>query len=75
MCYDEDGASEVDVNVVMADDGRLIEVQASGEDARFSKETFDHLLTMATAAIEKLFDLQKRVLGVGEATGETANSE
>ena len=75
MCYDEDGMSEVDMNVVMAEDGRLIEVQASGEDARFSKETFDHLLAMATAAIEKLIDLQKRVLGVGEATVETAHSE
>ncbi len=75
MCYDEDGTSEVDMNVVMADDGRLIEVQASGEDARFSKETFDRLLAMATAAIGRLFDLQKRVLGVGEATVETTHSE
>jgi ribonuclease PH len=75
MCANEDSMGEVDMNVVMADDGRLIEVQASGEDARFSKQTFDHLLAMATAAIEKVIDLQKRVLGVGEATGETANSE
>jgi ribonuclease PH len=75
MCYDEDSMSEADMNVVMADDGRFIEVQASGEDARFSKETFDQLLTMAAGAIRKLIELQKRVLGVGEDTVETARSD
>jgi len=75
MCYEEDSASELDLNVVMADDGRFIEIQASGEDSRFSKQTFDHLLAMSQAAIAKLIDLQKRVLGVGGAAVETAHSE
>jgi len=75
MCYEEDSASEADMNVVMADDGRFIEIQASGEDARFSKEAFDQLLAMASGGIQKLIELQKRVLGVGEATGEAAPGE
>ena len=75
MCYGEDSMSDADMNVVMADDGRFIEIQASGEDARFSKETFDRLLTMAAGAIQKLIELQKRVLGVGEARVEAAHSE
>lgn len=75
MCYEEDSMCEADFNVVMADDGRFIEVQASGEDSRFSKEILDHLLAMAEAAIRKLIELQKRVLGVGEATVEAAHSK
>ena len=75
MSYEEDSMGEVDMNVVMADDGQFIEVQASGEDARFSKDTFDELLAMAAGAIQKLIELQKRVLGVGEAAVETARGE
>jgi ribonuclease PH len=75
MCYEEDSGCEVDLNVVMADDDRFIEVQVSGEDNRFSKETLDQLVATSSAAIQKLIELQKRVLGVGEPTGETADSE
>jgi ribonuclease PH len=75
MCYEEDSASEADMNVVMADDGRFVEIQASGEDARFSKDAFDRLLAMASGGIQKLIELQKRVLGLGETTGEAAPGE
>ncbi|MCS7049942.1 MAG: ribonuclease PH, partial [Verrucomicrobiae bacterium] len=33
LCYEEDARAEVDMNVVMTGDGRLVEVQASGEEA------------------------------------------
>ena len=75
MCYEEDSACEVDLNVVMADDDRFIEVQVSGEDSRFSKETLDQLVATSSSAIRKLIGLQKQVLGVGEPTGEAAHSE
>jgi ribonuclease PH len=72
MCYEEDSACEVDLNVVMADDDRFIEVQISGEDSRFSKETLDQLIATSSSAIRKLIGLQKQVLGVGEPSGEEA---
>jgi ribonuclease PH len=75
MCYEEDSACDVDLNVVMADDDRFIEVQVSGEDSRFSKETLDQLVATSSSAIRKLIALQKQVLGVGEPTGEAAHSE
>jgi ribonuclease PH len=75
MCYEEDSACEVDLNVVMADDEQFIELQVSGEDSRFSKETLDQLVAMSGAAIQKLIGLQKRVLNVGEGTIEVAHSE
>lgn len=75
MCYEEDSICEADLNVVMADDGQFIEVQASGEDSRFSKETLDRLLAMSEAAIRKLIGLQKRALGVGEVSVEAARRE
>ncbi len=75
MCYGEDSICEVDLNVVMADDGRFIEVQVSGEDSRFSKETLDQLVATSSSAIQKLIGLQKRALGVGEPTVEAGHSK
>jgi ribonuclease PH len=52
--YEEDSAAEVDVNVVMAGDGRLIEVQATAERAPLDREQLDALLDLAAAGIEEI---------------------
>ncbi len=52
--YEEDSAAEVDVNVVMAGDGRLIEVQATAERAPLDREQLDELLDLAAAGIEEI---------------------
>ncbi len=57
--YSEDSRAEVDVNVVMSGDGRLIEVQATAEGARFSREQLDELLDLAGAGIERITELQR----------------
>ena len=56
--YSEDSRAEVDVNVVMSGDGRLIEVQATAEGARFSREQLDELLDLAGAGIEQILAAQ-----------------
>ena len=52
--YVEDSAAEVDVNVVMAGDGRLIEVQATAERAPLDRDQLDDLLDLASSGIEEI---------------------
>jgi len=60
--YTEDSNAEVDMNVVMAGDGRVIEVQATAERAPFSRTQLDELLDLATAGIEELTQVQHDAL-------------
>jgi ribonuclease PH len=56
--YSEDSRAEVDVNVVMTGDGRLVEVQATAEGDPFSREALDELLVVASAGIDAIKDAQ-----------------
>jgi len=62
LCYVEDSAAGVDMNVIMSDKGEFIEIQATGEKASFSKKQLDVLLNLAELGIEKLIKIQKDVL-------------
>jgi ribonuclease PH len=57
--YVEDSAAETDMNVVMAGDGRLVEVQATAERDPFSRELLDRLLDLAAAGIAELEAAQR----------------
>jgi ribonuclease PH len=52
--YEEDAAAEVDINVVMAGDGRLIEVQATAERAPLSRGQLDELLDLTAQGIDEI---------------------
>ena len=56
--YPEDRDAEVDMNVVMTGSGRLVEVQASGEEHDFTREEFDQLLQLAEEGIRKVLSFQ-----------------
>ncbi|MBP5485360.1 MAG: ribonuclease PH [Alphaproteobacteria bacterium] len=60
--YQEDCTAEMDANFVVAEDGRFIEVQSTGEQHPFSKLHLDVIMDMAVDATKKLIDLQKKVL-------------
>ena len=45
--YSEDSSAEVDLNVVMTGDGRLVEVQATAEREPFDRDELDELLDLA----------------------------
>jgi ribonuclease PH len=57
--YEEDSAAEVDVNVVMAGNGRLIEVQATAERAPLDRAQLDELLDLAAGGIEEIGSAQR----------------
>src|SRR2546426_810025 len=46
LCYEEDSKAAVDMNVVMTDEGHLVELQGTGEDAPFSKKQMMELLKL-----------------------------
>jgi len=62
LCYAEDRDAEVDLNVVMADDGRLVEVQGTAEGSPFSRETLDRMLDLAAHGIPRLIQCQREAL-------------
>lgn len=63
LCYSEDSVASVDMNVVMDDKGRIIEIQATGEKAPFLREQFNDMLDVAAKGIKELINVQKEVLG------------
>ena len=60
--YSEDSTAEVDFNVVMTDDDRLIEVQGTAEHGSFSRPQMDAMVDLATAGIRQLFALQRTAI-------------
>lgn len=58
--YSEDSAAEVDMNVVMTGDGRLIEVQGTAEREPFTRERLDAMLAAAASAGRKILKAQRR---------------
>jgi ribonuclease PH len=60
--YTEDAAADVDMNVVMTGDGRLIEVQATAEGTPFGRARLDELLELAAKGIAEIVDRQREVV-------------
>ncbi|PAF01107.1 ribonuclease PH [Bacillus velezensis] len=61
--YEEDSAAEVDMNIIMTGSGRFVELQGTGEEATFSREDLNGLLSLAEKGIQTLIQKQKEVLG------------
>ncbi len=61
--YEEDSNAGVDMNVVMTESGRLIEIQGTAEKAMFDRKELNTMLDLAHKGILELCELQKSVLG------------
>jgi ribonuclease PH len=62
LCYTEDAAAEVDLNLVMNAEGQIIEVQGSGEEATFSETQLAEMMALGKAGIRELLKLQQQAL-------------
>jgi ribonuclease PH len=62
--YSEDSRAEVDMNVVMTESGRFVEVQGTAEGMPFSRIQLDSMLVLATDGIRSLHAAQGEVLSV-----------
>lgn len=58
----EDQSAEVDMNIVATADGRVVEIQGTGEERSFSREELDRLVDLALGAIPRLAAAQNDVL-------------
>jgi len=67
--YAHDSSAEVDLNVVMTDDGRFVEIQGTAEHEPFTEESLDTLRALAKKGIRQLIRLQKSALA-GEQRSE-----
>jgi len=62
LCYEEDSKAEVDLNVVMNREGRIVELQGTAEGKPFDRLTLDRLLDLAAIGIGQLLVAQEQAL-------------
>ena len=63
LCYREDFAADVNMNVVMTGSGRFVEVQGSGEEATFSEQELSAMLDLAHRRHTGFDRVQRKTLG------------
>lgn len=61
--YEEDSAAQVDMNFVMTESGKIIEIQGTAEGEPFAEDEFLELLALAKQSIKTLTVKQHEVLG------------
>ncbi len=64
LSANEDMRAEVDMNVVMTESGKFVEIQGTAEKTPFTYEQLQHMLNLAKQGITKLIEIQKRSLGL-----------
>jgi ribonuclease PH len=62
LCYAEDAEAEVDMNVIMTEGGKIVEVQGAAEKEPFSKDIHTALLELAEEGIQTLIQKQKEIV-------------
>lgn len=62
LCYEEDSRAEVDMNVVMTESGKLVEVQGTAERAPFSRAQLNTLLDLAEHGLRQIFNRQREAI-------------
>ena len=63
LCYREDSAADVDMNVVATRSGRFVELQGAGEGATFDAEQLSAMLALARKGVAEISALQRAALG------------
>ncbi len=66
LCYDEDYKAIVDMNIVMTGDGRIVEIQGTGETDSFSREELNELLDLGEKGNKEIIDIQRDILNIWE---------
>jgi ribonuclease PH len=64
LSANEDMRAEVDLNVVMTESGKFVEIQGTAEKVPFTHEQLEQMLSLAKQGILKLIEIQKKTLGL-----------
>ncbi|MDQ3322950.1 MAG: ribonuclease PH [Acidobacteriota bacterium] len=62
LCYTEDSAAEVDMNIVCTGSGKFIEIQGTAEREPFNREQMNQMLELAEKGVNELFTIQRNAL-------------
>ncbi|MGH7973083.1 MAG: ribonuclease PH [Limisphaerales bacterium] len=62
LCYTEDAAADVDMNLVMNSAGEFIELQGTGEEATFTDNQLSEMLALGKAGIRELLVAKQKTL-------------
>ena len=62
LCYVEDNSADVDMNVIMSEDGKIIELQGTAEGESFSRDELNYMLNSAEKGLKEIFEVQKNAL-------------
>jgi len=62
LCYPEDAAAQVDMNLVMTGNGKYIEIQGSGEEYSFDQEQLTKMMELAKKGIYEVTEAQNKAL-------------
>jgi ribonuclease PH len=65
LCYEEDVAAEVDMNIVCTGTGDFVEVQGTGEAGVFARDQLDTLLDLGVIGCAELAEAQREALASG----------
>ena len=65
LCYTEDVAASVDMNIVMTAKGEFIELQGTGEESTFTDEQLAGMLNLARQGVRELLALQDTAVAAG----------
>lgn len=63
LCYEEDSNAQVDMNVVMSGEGKIIEIQGTGEESPFTRHELNQLYDLGEKGVLELVSYQKAALG------------
>jgi len=71
LCYAEDSNAEVDMNVVMTESGKFVEIQGTAERQPFSRKQFNELIDLAEHGLKKIFAIQREALEAAAGASST----
>jgi ribonuclease PH len=60
--YELDSTAQVDMNIVMTESGKFVEIQGTGEESSFSKQQLDAMLEAGETAIRELIKKQRQLM-------------
>ncbi len=64
LCYEEDSRAGTDMNVVMTESGKFVEIQGTAETAPFGADVLGKMLRISQKGINELIKMQKDALGI-----------
>ncbi len=64
LAFSEDSKADVDMNVCMTSNGKIVEIQGTAEKEPFSHAELDSMISLAKKGIEEIIEIEKDIVGI-----------